>query len=139
MKFLLSVYAPEIVSFSKRNVSDCKHPREHGMVLVIVAMKSVATDRLAVFQRAQIFLDNGQIVTILRIIDWIGLGNAKDTTVLDIPVARQTNAIQFPFRQFDQLSISQGPQGIPLCAEVFQSEAGLVRVRYHLRTPVLKV
>ena len=109
------------------------------MILVIVAMETVAPDGLIVFEAADEILDRVQVIAILRIVDGIGLRNAKNTTVLDVGWRNQADAIQLPLPQLNEVGVRNRPQPVTLGTEILQPQATFGRIRHHVRTPVFEV
>src|SRR5262250_1210356 len=66
------------------------------MVLVVVTVQPVASDRLKVLKTINEFAHLSQIFPVFRIIHRISLRHTTNATVLDIGVASQSNTIDSP-------------------------------------------
>src|SRR5262245_2318325 len=54
---VVGVNTPEVDCFAVKRISDGRNSRQHGVILVVVAMQSIAPDRLQVRKLRQVILD----------------------------------------------------------------------------------
>src|SRR5215831_3212662 len=109
MIFLVGIDLPKVMFFSIDQVANSKHSCEHRMILVIVAMEPIAPDRLIVFEAANEIPHSRQVITVIGIIDRISFRNAKDTAVLNVSARSQTDALEFPFTELDEIGVRHFP------------------------------
>ena len=80
MVLLLDVDPPNVVVGSG-DVSGRIDRRDHGVVLIVVAVLAIATDELQVGQPLEIRTDHVQALLVVSIVDGVGLWHPDDNTV----------------------------------------------------------
>src|SRR4029079_6002819 len=110
----LDVHRPDVV-IGAHDVLDGEHGGVHRVVLVVVLVHPVATEGPDVGgvvgqPRAQ-HLDVGGIGVVVH---RIGLGHAHDVAGLDLSGPDQTDRLQLPRAQRDQLVVGHDPQVVAL-------------------------
>ena len=135
----IRIDAPKIVSLPEHDIANREHSGQHGMVLIIVTMKPVATNRLKIFQAIYESPQYRKRVAIVGIVDRIGLWNAEDTTTLNVVIARQTDAFYFALSKLNKLGVRHIPQTVSFGAEILKAKACLARIGNHVSAPILKV
>src|SRR6478735_1541573 len=118
MILLIGIDAPQIVLLSKDEITHCQHARKHGVVLIIVPMKTVTTNSLKIFEAADELFQSNERILIIRIVNRIRLRNAKDTTIVYVVVTRETDALHFVLSQFHKIRIRHIPQLIAFSTKI---------------------
>jgi len=109
------------------------------MILIIVFMHPIAADQMqARIALLEVEPDRRDVVTVVLVIDRIGLGLAHHAAVDDIRLRDQADLGDLALRQRDQLRIRRGPQAVALEAEIFEPKAALAG-RHHLGRPRAEV
>src|SRR4030042_713574 len=79
----LHIHVPEIMMLSQK-VSDRQDSCQHGMVLIIIPVKSVTTDGLQVRDSFQVVPYHLQMLAVIPIINRIGLRLTEDHSTFQI-------------------------------------------------------
>src|SRR4030095_15948827 len=126
-----SVDAPQVVALAEHGVADGEHAGEHRVILVVVAMQSVAPNRLKILEPVEELADHSEVLAVPGVVDRVGLGDPDHASVLDVLVAGESDAVHLTFAQLDQLGVGGAPYLVALRAEVLEPETGLGGVRHH--------
>ena len=137
--FLVDVDIPEVVRLSQSQVASGVKPGEHGMILVIVTVQSVAADGLNVIHSGDEILNGREAIPVVGVVDRIRLRHPEDATVLNDFRLDQADMLELAFAEFDQFGVAGAPEPVSLVAEVFEAKAAPGLVRNHRRTPVLEI
>lgn len=137
--FPLGVHTPQVVALAEHRVPDGEQSGEHRVILVVVPMQSVPSDGLKILEGSEESPNDAEVLTIARIVDRVGFGDAHHASVFDILVAHEPNPSDFAPAEVDQLGVGRGPQVVTLHAEILKAEGRLPGIRDHVRAPVPEV
>ncbi len=109
------------------------------MILVVVLVHAVATDRMEVRDRVDMASDHLEMVAVFGVVDRIGLRHPNDRSIVHLGGVGKTEHADLLRGERDQLLIGAVPQAVPFEAEVLHSEAGLLGIAEQVLAPVSEV
>ena len=139
MVLLLGVDAPEIILLTEQEVPSGQQARQHGVVLVVVAVQPIAADGLEVLEPVNERANGSQAIAVAGVVDRIRFLGPEHASVCNVGGAHQADPLELALAERDELGIWRVPEEIVLGAEVLEAEAGLAGVRHHVGAPVLEV
>ncbi len=137
----VGVDLPEIVKFGVgQNIFDAQHRRHHGVVLIVVFVHPIATDKVQIRITRVEFLPNRRNVTrIVVIVNRIRFFLANHSSIDNVAFLRETDLDQLAFRQLDQIFVFGFPKTVAFEAKVFQAVTSFVRIRNHFGRPGFEI
>src|SRR5215813_10912621 len=135
MIFLLCIDRPDIVPLANQ-VSYRVYGSEHRMVLIVVAMQTVATDGLEIREVAEIEANRVNGLPIVMIVDWIGLAGGQHRAIFDLGGLNQTDAGAFFDSSLNQALGRPTPLLALVRKEILKPEGSARRIGHHRRAPV---
>src|ERR1035437_8008420 len=121
--FGVLVHRPDIIlPLARQNVCCSKHCGHHGVVLIVILMHAIAANQV---KGGTVFVEGlpnrVDVHLVSVVINRICLGLPDDAAIDHIRSGSEIYLLDFPLRQFDQLTVTRGPQPVPLEAEIFQT------------------
>src|SRR5665213_2153752 len=136
---LFSIDAPQraLVYVPGRDAVDHSHRRQHGVVLVVVLMHTIAADQKQVFEAVR---PSPQLVepVIRAKVGRISLWYSHYVSVENVGRLQYSNLLQLRCRKLLQLFIRHRPQRIGFVAEIFEADPNFGSIRNHIRAPVIE-
>src|SRR5580704_7919052 len=90
--------------------------RQHGVVLIVVAVHAVSTDGIEIREPVQICTDRIELAVSTEV-SRVGLRDANQSAVDDIAAIDEADFLQFRGCKFDEPAVFHGPKVISLAAE----------------------
>ncbi len=134
----LGVDLPGIGRFA-HDAMDGGEASEHGVVLVVVPMLTVAADGLEVGELREPVAQDVEVASVLGIVDRVGLGLADDDTPGDVSSLGEAELFDLPGREVDELVVGQGPGAVTAVAEVLHADGGSAGIGDEVGAPVAEV
>src|SRR5581483_4067013 len=131
----LDVYRPRVMPRAVEDVLDGQHRRVHRVVLVVVLVHAVATDRVHV---AGVLLEPAahdvDVLAVVLVVGRIRLRHPNDVTRLDPTGIHEAEGRELALAELDELGVVHGPQVVALEHEVLEAQAGTTLL-HHPRRP----
>src|SRR5665213_1285384 len=136
---LFSIDAPQraLVYVPGGDAVHHRHRRQHGVVLVVVLMHTVAAHQKQVFEAVR---PSPQLVeTVIGAkVGWVRLRHSHYMSVEHVGRLQYSNLLQLRGRKLLQLFIRHRPQRVGFVAEILQPYPYFGSIRNHIRTPVIE-
>ena len=137
MVFRVLVHAPGVVdALARHDILDRQHRGHHRVVLVVVAVHAVASDKVQRgMLRFQFFPHDLNALGIVLVIDGVGLFLAHDRTADDIRRIAQAEDFHFLRGERDEIVVGRCPEAVAFEAEIFKTDTGDIAVGHHFGRP----